>query len=250
MNAVLCDHCKRVLLPDESKTGWVEVKHTRAPESIQHFCNWDCLRKFQTFPIQETQSSVWVLSVPDKHPATLLDNAGYFSSRKEAEQFAIKMELYGSAFEIPPVGGFKQPINENKTIFDKFESAKLQQELSEIVEKKMRFVNENREELIQAFVAKTGVQPDEAVLCEQRMQDGEIKLWVRKKGEIEKMIDQKNLGAEIWVIILDESEKLILEEGFFTDENTAIFRCDLLGDSFIPQSLKKIFHGEQEPNAC
>lgn len=42
---------------------------------------------------------------------------------------------------------------------------RIQDELRQVAEKKMLFIAEHKEELLAAFIAKTGLQPDECELC-------------------------------------------------------------------------------------
>ena len=44
----------------------------------------------------------------------------------------------------------------------------------------------NREKIIEAWIAETGVSPSDAVLCQQNMEDGTIRFWVETKAENEK----------------------------------------------------------------
>lgn len=44
-----------------------------------------------------------------------------------------------------------------------------------------REVMRNREEILKAFIAKHGYEPDEIMLVEQHMNDGSIRFWVEKK---------------------------------------------------------------------
>ena len=43
-------------------------------------------------------------------------------------------------------------------------------------------VMKNREALVEAWLAETGVLPSEAVICEQRCPGG-VRVWVGRKGE-------------------------------------------------------------------
>jgi len=57
-------------------------------------------------------------------------------------------------------------------------------ELHAAVEKRMKFINEHREELVEAFIAKTGCQPDECELVIENCWDSggmQIEItWVRR----------------------------------------------------------------------
>lgn len=50
------------------------------------------------------------------------------------------------------------------------------------VEEKLRFISANRERLIEAWIAETGLLPSESVLVEQRFSD-RIEISVRRKNE-------------------------------------------------------------------
>jgi hypothetical protein len=57
-------------------------------------------------------------------------------------------------------------------------------QLKDLVEKRMRFVNENRERLVEAFLAETGMLPSECIMCQQdTYQDGQMvmKIWFERK---------------------------------------------------------------------
>ncbi len=57
--------------------------------------------------------------------------------------------------------------------------------ISDAVREKMQFTMANRERLVEAWVAETGLQPSESVLNEQHMDDGITRVWVesRLRGE-------------------------------------------------------------------
>ena len=46
---------------------------------------------------------------------------------------------------------------------------------------KMEFINSHQEELVTAFVAKTGFQPDECTLCIEADDEGLTRYWVERK---------------------------------------------------------------------
>ena len=58
---------------------------------------------------------------------------------------------------------------------------RLQKELQAIAEKKRWHVYGQREEIIEAFIAKYGFGPDEVEQVEERCKDGSTKWYVRKK---------------------------------------------------------------------
>lgn len=58
-----------------------------------------------------------------------------------------------------------------------------QAELIKAIEAKSNFIMENRERLVEAFLAQHGLYPDEAVLVEKQNPDGSVSVWVKKKGE-------------------------------------------------------------------
>jgi hypothetical protein len=55
------------------------------------------------------------------------------------------------------------------------------QQIMDAADAALRRVNANRETLIEAWLAETGILPSEAMLVEQRMNDGTIRFWVEKR---------------------------------------------------------------------
>lgn len=93
----------------------VEVKHTRSSVG-HHFCNWDCLRKFQTFPVDSKPSEpesifeqletlheehmrpeVWMIEKPVGGVEHLL---GAFSSMKLCKREIDRRGLEGTPLKI------------------------------------------------------------------------------------------------------------------------------------------------------
>ena len=68
-------------------------------------------------------------------------------------------------------------------------SKNLKSDIPDIIDKRIRDfyanLNETKEEIIRAFIAKYGAQPDEIQLMEQQTKDG-IRLWVEKKPTLDK----------------------------------------------------------------
>lgn len=62
---------------------------------------------------------------------------------------------------------------------------RIQDELRQVAEKKMLFIAEHKEELLAAFIAKTGLQPDECELCIRTrfcdFSESTTVYWVRRK---------------------------------------------------------------------
>ena len=54
-------------------------------------------------------------------------------------------------------------------------------ELHRAAQQKLEWVMAHREEILTAFHAKYGLQPDEIEVCEQRMDDGETRWFVRRR---------------------------------------------------------------------
>jgi hypothetical protein len=52
-------------------------------------------------------------------------------------------------------------------------------------EEKARFIMRNREALLEAWVAETGLLPSESVLVERRCDDGRIEIHVERRGAFE-----------------------------------------------------------------
>jgi len=48
--------------------------------------------------------------------------------------------------------------------------------------KQMDFINQNREQLIQSWIAKTGLSPQESVLVEQR-EGNKINIWIEPRAD-------------------------------------------------------------------
>lgn len=53
--------------------------------------------------------------------------------------------------------------------------------IAEAARAQYRFVMDNRDRLIEAWVAETGLMPSESMLVEQRMDDGTIRVWVERQ---------------------------------------------------------------------
>lgn len=50
---------------------------------------------------------------------------------------------------------------------------------------RLREIEENKEAIIAAWIAETGLKPSDAVFCHQNMPDGMVKWWVESKAENE-----------------------------------------------------------------
>ena len=53
--------------------------------------------------------------------------------------------------------------------------------LNELANKKIKFINENKEALIEAWIAETGLLPSESVLVISTSEIGTIRCWIEKK---------------------------------------------------------------------
>ncbi len=62
---------------------------------------------------------------------------------------------------------------------------KLHDELMELVNKKLKRVAAQREEILEAFIAKYGFEPDQIVQVIQRFPDGSEKFFVRQRTQEE-----------------------------------------------------------------
>ena len=58
----------------------------------------------------------------------------------------------------------------------------LSAEIMRIAAERQRFIMANRERLLEAFMAETGLTPSECVQCVQTMRDGTIRFWVERRG--------------------------------------------------------------------
>jgi hypothetical protein len=56
-----------------------------------------------------------------------------------------------------------------------------QLQLQDAVEKKLRFINENRERFIEAFIAETGYLPSEVVMVQKDEGGGTARIWFERK---------------------------------------------------------------------
>jgi len=54
-------------------------------------------------------------------------------------------------------------------------------EIHEAVAAAIRDLNQHKEEYVRAWLAKTGLNPDQCMLVQQSMPDGSIRLWVEPK---------------------------------------------------------------------
>ncbi len=66
---------------------------------------------------------------------------------------------------------------------EQLEDRPFSETLKEVVEKRLKYVLEHKEELIGAWVAQTGIPPNEACLLQQELGDGTIKFWVETETD-------------------------------------------------------------------
>lgn len=57
-------------------------------------------------------------------------------------------------------------------------------EISRLASEVMADIARRREELIRAWVAETGLQPSESVLCEQLCEDGVRRTWIERRQKV------------------------------------------------------------------
>jgi hypothetical protein len=50
-----------------------------------------------------------------------------------------------------------------------------------VVNEKLKFIMQNREKLVEAWIAATGIPPEDACLCHS-MDDGVFKMWVERRA--------------------------------------------------------------------
>lgn len=73
-----------------------------------------------------------------------------------------------------------------------FHSQQWMDTILKVVEERMRFINSHRTEIIEAFLAKHGCDPEDCVHCVQRMRDGGEKFWIRKMTPEEMELRDRN----------------------------------------------------------
>jgi hypothetical protein len=69
----------------------------------------------------------------------------------------------------------------------------LQKKLETLVEERIKFIQSSREELVEAFLAKTGFQPDEVEMVQRNFNNGDIGFSYRQKPDCVK-------PPEIWMV--------------------------------------------------
>jgi len=77
---------------------------------------------------------------------------------------------------------------------DEFRYAQL--DILEVVQRKLAIINAQRNEIMEAFIAKHGFDADEAVQVVQRMRDGSEKFFIRKRTP-EEMEMLNRLSSEL-----------------------------------------------------
>ena len=65
-----------------------------------------------------------------------------------------------------------------------------------MINKAINEVMSQREEILRAFVAKYGYEPERAVQVEQRMPDGTTRWFVRRRND-EEMANESMMGAQL-----------------------------------------------------
>jgi hypothetical protein len=54
---------------------------------------------------------------------------------------------------------------------------------AKLIDEKLRYIHENRERLLEAWVAETGCLPSDAMLITQECGDGTTRMWIERKPE-------------------------------------------------------------------
>lgn len=87
-------------------------------------------------------------------------------------------------------------------------------DLYEKLNERMRYIEAHKNEIIEAFVAKYGCDPEDAVLTipafmqyEQRQSDGSFKWWIKEMSYNEKLL-RDIAASETEIITIEETEAL------------------------------------------
>lgn len=60
-------------------------------------------------------------------------------------------------------------------------------QIADLVEKKMKFIAENRERFVEAFLAETGFLPSEVVMVQKEDGPGRTHIWFERKTAAENL---------------------------------------------------------------
>lgn len=92
-------------------------------------------------------------------------------------------------------------------------------DLYEKINERMRFIQTHKDEIIEAFIAKYGCDPKDAILriptfsqCEQMQRDGSTNYWIREMNEDEKSMRDRVNAARIPIANLTPEEEKALSE--------------------------------------
>lgn len=80
--------------------------------------------------------------------------------------------------------------------------------LQQIVREKLEYVAANKEKIVTAWVAETGLAPSESVLCVQNMADGSTRTWVERKTDFDECQALKAENAALTRLLSDSREAL------------------------------------------
>lgn len=77
------------------------------------------------------------------------------------------------------IGKYHRDLQSRERAFEMTKD--FQEKIRKAADERIRFINANREKLIEAFIAETGLAPSDCVQCIQTMPDGTVRFWVEKK---------------------------------------------------------------------
>lgn len=78
----------------------------------------------------------------------------------------------------------------------KTEGFRYQKELEEIIKNRVQEIYSQREEVLEAFIAKYGFEPDRLVQCEQKNDQGLTSWFVYRRTD-EQMTELSRIGANL-----------------------------------------------------
>ena len=116
-------------------------------------------------------------------------------------------------------------------------ATEFQRTIHEAAKARGEFIEQNRKELIEAWIAKHGFDPDACQMCHQAMANGEFRFWIQPKT-----IEPLKQKQPIWIVV-GSSEKRTEELGYFTDEHLADLIAETQGGIVI--RLENNFIGER-----
>jgi len=87
-------------------------------------------------------------------------------------------------------------------------------EISRIAEERLKLIYANRERLVEAWIAETGLKPSESMLMEQTSEDGfSIRIWI-ERAENEYVVRLREAAPEMLKMLQAILGRLDLEEAF------------------------------------